>query len=146
MQVEVKIDSSADEPRAIIVTKKVDEEISQLVRMISNSNNSILTGFDEGNAVILQEDEIYSIYSSSKKVFAVLESEELTMRLRLYELENKLNGRMFARISNSEIVNLKKVERFDLSMTGTICVKMANGRVTYVSRRYVPKIKKILGV
>ena len=65
---------------------------------------------------------------------------------KLYELEDKLDGRSFARISNSEIINLKKVERFDLSMTGTICVKMTNGRVTYVSRRYVSKIKQILGV
>lgn len=146
MQVEVKIDRSADEPRVIIVTKNVDEEISQLIRMISSSDSPVLTGFDEGNAVILQESDIYSFYSADKKVFAALENEELTMRLRMYELEDKLDGRMFARISNSEIINLKKVERFDLSMTGTICVKMTNGRVTYVSRRYVSKIKQILGV
>lgn len=146
MKVEVRIDHSADEPRVIIVTKNVDEEISRLVRMISNSKNPMLTGFDEENAVILKECDIYSFYSANKKVFAVLENEEFTMRLRLYELEDRLDGRMFARISNSEIINLKKVERFDLSMTGTICVKMKNGRVTYVSRRYVSKIKNILGV
>lgn len=47
---------------------------------------------------------------------------------------------------NSEIINLKKVKSFDLSFAGTVCVEFLNGTVTYVSRRYVPKIKKILGV
>ena len=48
--------------------------------------------------------------------------------------------------TNSEIINLNRVNNFDLSFTGTICVKLSNGTVTYVSRRYVSKIKKILGM
>ena len=67
------------------------------------------------------------------------------MRLRLYELEEML-GKHFARISNSDIVNLKKVKEFNLSIVGTICVKLSNGTVTYVSRRFVSKIKQILGI
>ena len=35
---------------------------------------------------------------------------------------------------------------FDLRYTGTICVALQNGTVTYASRRYVPQIKKLLGV
>lgn len=46
----------------------------------------------------------------------------------------------------SEIINLKKVRGFDLSFTGTICVSLSNGTVTYVSRRYVAKIKQLLGL
>ena len=65
---------------------------------------------------------------------------------RLYEIEERLNPHQFVRISNSEIINLKRVDNFDLSFTGTICVKLSNGTTTYVSRRYVAKIKKILGI
>ena len=52
----------------------------------------------------------------------------------------------FVRISNSEIINLKKVKSFDLSFAGTICVTLSNGQTTYVSRRYVSKIKQVLGM
>ena len=52
----------------------------------------------------------------------------------------------FVRISNSEIINLKKVSGFDLSFVGTICVSLSNGTVTYASRRYVSKIKDLLGM
>lgn len=52
----------------------------------------------------------------------------------------------FVRVSNSEIINLKKIKNFDLSLAGTICVKFLDGSTTYVSRRYVTKIKEILGI
>lgn len=71
---------------------------------------------------------------------------EYTLHIRLYEIEERLNSHQFVRISNSEIINLKRVDNFDLSFTGTICVKLSNGTTTYVSRRYVAKIKKILGI
>ncbi|MEE3451384.1 MAG: LytTR family DNA-binding domain-containing protein, partial [Acutalibacteraceae bacterium] len=68
------------------------------------------------------------------------------LRQRLYELEEQLNKYSFVRISNSEIINLKKVRNFDLSLSGTICVTLSDGTATYVSRRYVSKIKKVLGL
>lgn len=52
----------------------------------------------------------------------------------------------FVRISNSEIVNLRRVNNFDLSYAGTIRVSLNNGDTAFVSRRYIPKIKKVLGL
>jgi len=68
------------------------------------------------------------------------------LRLRLYELEERLRPFSFVRISNSEIINLKRVRSFDLSLVGTICVTLSDGSKAYVSRRYVPKIKEVLGI
>ena len=75
------------------------------------------------------------IYLNSGKVVAVTDKGEYILRLRLYEIEKLLLTDQFIRISNSEIINLKKVNNFDLSFTGTICVKLSNGVTTYVSRR-----------
>ena len=97
-------------------------------------------------AEVLEQGEIIRIYAASGKVFAVTNRGEYTMRLRLYEVEERLNPDQFVRISNSEIINLKRVKNFDLSFTGTICVELTNGTTAFVSRRYVSKIKKILGI
>ena len=69
-----------------------------------------------------------------------------TVRLRLYELEERLDPHTFVRISNSEILNLKKITAMDLSLTGTIRITLEDGTSTYVSRRYVKKIKDALGL
>ncbi|MFO7161703.1 MAG: LytTR family DNA-binding domain-containing protein, partial [[Clostridium] cellulosi] len=86
------------------------------------------------------------IYAANGKVYAVTASDEYVLRYRLYELEECLKRESFVRISNSEVVNLKKVKNFDLSFTGTICVTLTDGTVTYVSRRYVSRIKEVLGI
>ena len=79
-------------------------------------------------------------------MFAATDKGEYTLRLRLYEMEERLNPKQFVRISNSEIINLKKVKNFDLNFAGTICVELVNGTKTYVSRRFVSRIKTILGI
>lgn len=142
MQVEVKIDSSYTEPKVIIMTSSMTEEVQEIVKRLSDETPRIISGSRDDKVEVLDQAELIRIYANSGKVFAVTDKGEYTIRLRLYELEERLDANQFVRISNSEIINLKKVSNFDLSFSGTICVKLENKTVTYVSRRYVSKIKK----
>lgn len=146
MQVEVRIDNTCKEPKVIVLTDKMTDEINLLIKKISEESPQVLSGFQNGILKILEPTDIYRFYAASGKVFATTAKEDYTLRLRLYELEARLDKSQFVRISNSEIINLKKVKSFDLSFTGTICVCLLNGTVTYVSRRYVNKIKQVLGI
>lgn len=146
MQVEIKIDSSCKEPKLIILTDAVTDEVSSIVQKLSEAAPNIISGIKNDKFEILEQDDIIRVYSNNGKILAVTDSGEYTLRLRLYEVEEHLNLHKFVRISNSEIVNLKRIKNFDLSFTGTICVRLSNGTTTYVSRRYVSKIKKILGM
>lgn len=145
MQVEVKIDDSCSEPKVMILTASITEEVKNLVQKLSENNPRIISGSKDGRIEILEQNDLFKIYAGSGRVFAETDNGEYILRLRLYEIEERLNPSQFVRISNSEIINLKKVKNFDLSFTGTICVELMNGTTTYVSRRYVQKIKKILG-
>lgn len=146
MQIEIKIDPTAVEPKILILTDHMTDEISSLVQRISEGSPQILTGFQGQRLQILEQADILRIYASQGKVFAVTEQGEYTLRQRLYTLEERLCKNSFSRISNSEIVNLKKVRYFDLSLSGTVRVTLSNGDVTYVSRRYITKIKQVLGI
>jgi DNA-binding LytR/AlgR family response regulator len=146
MQIEVKIDASCKEPKVIVVADKMTDEINALLKKLSEEAPQILAGFREGSVTILEQADIIRIYAAAGKVYAAAGSGEYSLRLRLYELEERLNKDRFVRISNSEIINLKKVKGFDLSFSGTICVTLSNETVTYVSRRYVAKIKQVLGI
>ena len=88
--------------------------------------------------------EIVRIYSESKKVFVRTKEETFEVRDRLYVLEESLGDRGFVRISNSEIVNISQIGKLDMSYTGTIKMFMKNGDETFVSRRYVSRIKAVL--
>ena len=146
MQIEIKIDSSYIEPKVIILTDSMTEEIDGIVNRLSKNIPQVISGSKDEKLEVLEQSDLIRIYAGAGKVFAVTDKGEYTLRLRLYEIEERLDTHQFVRISNSEIINLKKVNSFDLNFTGTICVKLSNGTITYVSRRYVSKIKKILGV
>ena len=146
MQIEIKIDNSCKEPRIIVVTNKITDEINKLVKKLAEDTLQLLAGVQGDVLKILDQHDISRIYATNGKVYAETEDGEYLLRLRLYELEERLDKNDFVRISNSEIINLKKVKVFDLSYTGTICVSFLNGAVAYVSRRYVKKIKQVLGI
>ncbi len=146
MQIEISIDEKYKIPKIIIKTDRVTDEVNEVMKKLTEDAPKVITGFKEDCAQVLEPENIYRFYSSQGKVFAVTDNGEYTVRTRLYEIEEQMCLPKFVRVSNSEIINLKKVRNFDLSLAGTICVKFTDGSDTYVSRRYVSKIKKILGI
>jgi len=146
VKVEIKIDTSCEETKVLIISNKMTDEINALVKKISENTPSVLAGFRDDDVVALDHEKVIRFYTANQKVYAVSDNSEYTIRLRLWELEERLSPLEFVRISNSEIINLSKVKSFDLSISGTICVKFNDGSTSYVSRRYVAKIKQVLGI
>ncbi len=146
MQIEIRIDETCKEPKIIILTDAMSSEINAIIKKLSDEDLMMVAGFKDEAVELLEPDAIYRIFSSDGKVLAETERGVFTIRLRLYEVEERLDSHKFLRISNSELINLKKVKSFDLSFAGTICVALLNGTVTYASRRYVSKIKQTLGI
>ena len=105
-----------------------------------------LVGWDGARAVPLEEADILRCYGEEKGVRVQTPGGVYDLKERLYELEGRLDRHAFVRISHSEIVNLRKITALDLSLTGTIRVTLEGGAVSYVSRRYVRKIKEALGL
>lgn len=145
MKVEVKIDNNCTEPLCIIITNKLTDEISSCVERLSSSN-TLITGRQNDNISLIEQKDIINIYAAQSKVYVVTERGEFVVKQRLYELDQMLDSHSFVRISNSEIINLHKAVNFNLKLSGTILVSLPNGKETYVSRRYVTKIKERLGV
>ena len=146
MQIEIKTDASCSEPKVIIMTASVTEEVNGIVSRLTENRLKIISGSKDGKIEIIEPSDIIRIYSNRGKVLASTRNGEYFLKFRLYEIESLISDSAFVRISNSEIINLKNVRNFDLSFTGTILVKLCDGSVTSVSRRYLSKIKKILGL
>ncbi len=146
MDIEIKIANDCTVPKIIIITDKITDEVNAIIARISEETPKVIAGIRDDILRLLEHDEIIRVYSCDGKVIALTDEGEYQLKSRLYEMEERLDRTKFVRISGSEIINLKRVENFDLSFVGTICVKLNDGSVTYVSRRYVSKIKKILGI
>lgn len=146
MDVEVLIEKNRLKPKVVIHTNEMTPEISELVKRLSDYSEHILVGYKNEELILLRLEDIYRIYAQGQKVYVQTQKETAMLKFRLYELEERLSGTQLIRISNSEIVNLKKVKSLDLSISGTISMKFDNGDKSFVSRRYVDKIKNFIGI
>ncbi len=108
----------------------------------------MIAGFKDDIVEVLEPFDIYRIFLLHRaKVFAETNHGEYTLRLRLYEMEQRLDSNFFCpNIKLGYYQSEKKSRVFDLSFAGTICVTLSNGTVTYISRRFVAKIKQLLGI
>jgi DNA-binding LytR/AlgR family response regulator len=146
VKVEIKIDRQCEETTIVITAKEISDEVNELAKLLSNPSLQLIVGFKDNNAFVIRTPQIVRIYSANQKVYIVADDGEYVSRLRLYEFEERLPRNTFVRVSNSEIINLQKVKDFDLSFSGSICVRFIDNSTTYVSRRYVAKIKTMLGM
>lgn len=145
MRVEVHIDPQCGETVVRITAPEDTEAVQALAARLEGEFP--LLGWRGEEAVPLDPADILRIYAANKEVYAQTGAGEYLLKLRLYELEERLDPRVFVRISHSEIVNLKQVTALDLTLGGTIKMTLAGGgAVCWVSRRYVKKIKEALGL
>ena len=144
MEVKVQIDPNCGELPVTITAPALTEEVRDLAARLEGGG--VLTGWRGERACPIREEELLRCFAQDKGVKAQTVGGVYDLKERLYELEGKLDRHTFVRISHSEIVNLKKITALDLSLTGTIRITLEGGTVSYVSRRYVKKIKEAIGL
>ena len=138
----------------IFIDKNHEEEViiyahenSDLIKEIENlvcENNFDIIGFSDKEGVKLNLNEIYCFIVENNKIYALCEHEKFFVKTRLYKLEENLTEN-FVKINQSCIANIRKIKKFDASISGTLMVTFKNNYVDYVSRRNVKKVKERLG-
>ena len=102
MQIEIKIDEFCTEPKITIITNKVTDEINEITKKLAGEQTQLIAGFQDEQVTLLEPNQIYRIFASNGKVYAETELRKYVIRLRLYEMEQRLIINSFVRISNSE--------------------------------------------
>lgn len=90
----------------------------------------------------IEYKDIIMFYSDKKYNYCKTKEEHYKIKSKLYEIEKSNNN--FIRISKSCIVNLEHIEKFDISETGKIIVKLDDNTEHIVSRRKTKEIMKYL--
>lgn len=147
MRVRARIEKNFDTVEIQVCSNELTLQVKQLVEDISSFVNEGIPVTDyRGEKLMLPLRDILRFYAENQKVMVQDSKGVYSIQEKLYKLEERLDAGQFFRISKSEIVNLKKIKRLDLSITGTIKVILSDGTETYTSRRNVTKLKQCLGI
>lgn len=145
MKVNIDISAEYKDPYAVIYTDQITDEIQQILDIFNNNETPITALQNEEDLIILQPSEIYMVRIENGNTIIYSKNQKYRSRKRLYEIGQQL-GKKFLQISKSTLINLSYMERVEPGFSGTLLLIMKNGCKEYVSRTYLPKFKKYLGL
>lgn len=143
MKFRLFIDKEREEEVTVCVHK--ESMLTDSIRQLCEEDGLELIGYKNNEGARLEPADINCFIVEDNKIFALTDREKYQMKLRLYRLEEILT-KSFVKINQSCIANIKKIERFDASFSGSLTVRFKNGYTDYVSRRNLKNVKERLGL
>ncbi len=144
IDIKVVIDARCIEPRVEIHTKSETEMVGNIINAIEtvarNKYPPVMVQ-DKGVVRIISQRDIYRVRTEGREVRLDTEDSSYPVRGTMAKFESELDEERFFRISQSEIINLYKVDSFDFSIVGTVGVQFDNGIRSYVARRCVKPLR-----
>ena len=144
MNVEIKLVEGLEDPYAVIYTETISEEIHNIVSFLE-AKKGVITAVSEDRTIVLREEEIYLIRIENKETVIYCKKRQYISKKRLCELEKNLKHG-FMKISKTTLINLNYLDSIEASFGGMMLLIMKNGCKDYVSRKYLPDLKKYLGL
>lgn len=144
MKAKVKITEEAKEPYAVIYTSEITAEVQRAILLL-DSKSGLITACDDEKIVILEPKEIFMVRVENSETVIYCLNKQYRSKRRLYELLAQLGGG-FMQISKSVIINLKKIDCVEPSISGMMLLRLKNNQSEYISRKYLPEFKRYLGL
>ena len=138
-------DPQAEETEVTVRYREMDGEVNRLIANLRVMDKK-LTGIRDGETYLLEPKSILYADTVDKKTFLYGQREVYETPLRLYEIEERLSGYDFVRVSKSAIVNLGAVRSIRPEINGRLLMTLVNGEALEASRLYANNIKDMLGV
>ncbi len=143
MKLITTIDARIDDERVEIYARK-DYPVIAEIKKILDEKSDIIGFLHDGSFKVLDMQTVNSFSIIGGKLYAKTDTEQYDIKKRLYEIEDILPAQ-FQKISQSCIVNLSRVLKFELFFNGSLACRFVND-IEYVSRRYIKNLKERLGI
>ena len=144
MRIELKLIEGVEEPYAVVYAGRMTEEVQNFIEAAS-APAGVITAVQEERFIVLKEQDVYTIRVEEEKTAIYCRDKKYYSEKRLYELE-RICSRKFMKISKTTLINLSYLEGMEASFGGTMLLILQNGCKDYVSRKYLPGLKKYLGL
>ena len=134
-----------NEPEIIIRCNEPDDSLLQLIYSIKSTYKKLI-GITGLQMHIINPNDVFYFESVDNKVFIYCSKKVFESRLRLYEIEAEFENWNFFRASKSTIINIDKIKTVSPIFYGRFEALLMNGEKVFISRQYVPVLKKKLGL
>lgn len=143
MEYKLIIDKEKEEYLHLLVHER--NELVEKIESLIEKPGHIILGYKDEEVFRLKLMEASCFFTNNNKIYAHFTDEKYLLKERLYKIEELLDE-SFIRINQGCIVNINHIEKFEMSVGGTIKVVLKNGFEDYISRRNLKEVKGRLGI
>ena len=142
MRVEIKQIPDVAEPYAVIYCSEADANVLAAAEALKKGND-VITVFENGRIFVLDRSNLYMLRAEDRRTRIYTKDAEYDSAKPLKDYES-IPG--FMRISKFCVINLEKIKCFEPLFSGVMQVELKNGLKDTISRKYLPDMKRYLGL
>lgn len=140
MKFKLIIDRDQDEE--VVVTAHNRTPLIDEIEMLISKHTDRIPGYTEDDIKMLSVSEIECVTVLDGKTYAIdIKNRRYRLKQRLYELEAALPP-SFIRINKSTLANETRLDKFRVTVAGSVDAVFKCGYTEYVSRRCFAQIKR----
>lgn len=133
-----------DKEEEVVATVHRRSALTDRLEALIHDHADCLVGYTEDDIKLLTVADIQCITVLDGKTYAIDgQGRQYRLKQRLYELEDTLPD-CFIRINKSALANEHALDRFTVTITGSVDAVFKCGYTEYVSRRCFAQIKRRL--
>lgn len=133
-----------NELEIVIRCNKIDDEVRKIIALFEEKQ--VIIGKLDNRSYQIKVDDIYYLEANEDRMFIYCKDKVYETSLRLYELEDTLDPRMFVRISKSILLNLNKLASVRAMLNGRYEAYLINDEQLIITRHYVSGFKEKFGM
>lgn len=133
-----------NELEIVIRCNKIDDEVRKIIALFEEKQ--VIIGKLDNRSYQIKVDDIYYLEANEDRMFIYCKDKVYETSLRLYELEDTLDSRMFVRISKSILLNLNKLASVRAMLNGRYEAYLINDEQLIITRHYVSGFKEKFGM
>jgi DNA-binding LytR/AlgR family response regulator len=148
MKVQINIIPPEKEEEVQFNVHSTNENITKAIHLLTSQEKEVkyLLCKKEEKFFKIAIAEIFYLETIDRKVFAYTSKDTFEVSEKLYVLEEQLSGMGMIRVSKSMLLNMDKIYSFYPKLSGNLEALLVNEEKVVISRRYVARLKKELGM
>lgn len=140
MRVRERVVSGPEEECVTLEYRALTREFAEIRNYVLHKGETITAFTGDKEAVRIRVEDILYFEAVGELVFAYLESNVYEIKLRLYQVEERLRAARIMRASKSVLLNPEHIVSVRPALNGRLYARMENGEEVLISRHYAKQI------
>ena len=145
LKISIDVDNTRQDTEIRISCKCLTPEIEKMIATLRMIDQQLMVE-KEQETYLLDVAKIMYIEAVDRKTFVYTKEDCFESKLKLYEMEERLEESGFFRASKSCLIQLRRIKSLKADMDRKLKLTMENGEQLIVSRQYADDLKRRLGV